>query len=400
MLPNELIGRSSPNPEDITVTSSFQAEDMIVLHIVRQTLPDVPVIFLDTGYHFAEVYEYRDRMARDWSLNLINLLPELTVAEQEAQFGILNQTEPSRCCGMRKVKPLFAALEHYELWFTGMRREQAKSRAAMQLTEYFRAAHRQEHPQDQPAQPTGPRKTSGTTPDSTTFLCSRSTTRATQASAASPAPACPSTPMTPAPDAGAVRSRSAASTSSLLQSIRQRQQHEKELVDTMDFRHRISHRRCSSRSPASAPASVTAPLLILFLHVPVEIAVSTALAYSAIVKLIVVPVQVIRKQINYRVLGIMLLGGLPGVIFGSILFKHVATHGPKAALYFALGFIIVFTSGWHLVPPLPALRHHRATATARSKWLAAIMLPIGAEIGFSSAGAGALGTYLCSALPL
>jgi phosphoadenosine phosphosulfate reductase len=122
---------------DVCVTNSFQAEDMIVLHIVRQTLPNVPVIFLDTGYHFAEVYEYRDRMAQAWSMNLINLLPELTVPEQEAQFGILNQTDPSRCCGLRKVKPLFAALDRYELWFTGLRREQAKSRAALQPVEDF-----------------------------------------------------------------------------------------------------------------------------------------------------------------------------------------------------------------------------------------------------------------------
>jgi phosphoadenosine phosphosulfate reductase len=122
---------------DVCVTNSFQAEDMIVLHMVRRTLPDIPVIFLDTGYHFAEVYEYRDRMAQAWSMNLINLLPELTVPEQEAQFGILNQTDPSRCCGLRKVKPLFAALDRYELWFTGLRREQAKSRAALQPVEDF-----------------------------------------------------------------------------------------------------------------------------------------------------------------------------------------------------------------------------------------------------------------------
>jgi phosphoadenosine phosphosulfate reductase len=122
---------------NICVTNSFQAEDMIVLHIVRQTLPDVPVIFLDTGYHFADVYEYRDRMAKAWSMNLINLLPELTVPEQEAQFGILNQTDPSRCCGLRKVRPLFAALVRYELWFTGLRREQAKSRGALQPVEDF-----------------------------------------------------------------------------------------------------------------------------------------------------------------------------------------------------------------------------------------------------------------------
>ncbi len=122
---------------DICVTNSFQAEDMVVQHMVRQTLPDVPVIFLDTGYHFAEVYEYRDRMAREWSLNLKSLLPELTVAEQESKFGILNQTEPSKCCGMRKVTPLFGELKHYGLWFTGLRREQAKSRAALQLDEMF-----------------------------------------------------------------------------------------------------------------------------------------------------------------------------------------------------------------------------------------------------------------------
>jgi phosphoadenosine phosphosulfate reductase len=129
---------ASDQAQDIVVTCSFQAEDMIVLDIVRQHLPNVPVVFLDTGYHFAEVYEYRDRIARDWSLNLINLLPEITVAEQESQFGILNQTDPSRCCGIRKVKPLFGVLENYKLWFTGMRREQAKTRAAMQLIESFK----------------------------------------------------------------------------------------------------------------------------------------------------------------------------------------------------------------------------------------------------------------------
>ncbi len=123
--------------DDLCVTSSFQAEDVIVLHMVRQIVPDVPVIFLETGYHFAEVYEYRDKMAAAWGLNLINLLPEITVAEQESQFGILNQTDPSRCCGIRKVKPLFSALEDYQLWFTGLRREQAKSRTSLQVTEPF-----------------------------------------------------------------------------------------------------------------------------------------------------------------------------------------------------------------------------------------------------------------------
>jgi phosphoadenosine phosphosulfate reductase len=67
----------------------------------------------------------------------VNVLPSLTVAEQESQFGILNQTAPDRCCGMRKVGPLFASLEPYRLWFTGLRREQAKTRANLQAVDTF-----------------------------------------------------------------------------------------------------------------------------------------------------------------------------------------------------------------------------------------------------------------------
>jgi phosphoadenosine phosphosulfate reductase len=128
---------AAANKADICVTSSFQAEDMVVVHLVREAISDVPVIFLDTGYHFSETYEYRDRLAHEWNLNLVNVLPALTVAEQESQFGILNQTAPDRCCGMRKVGPLFASLEPYRLWFTGLRREQAKTRANLQPVDAF-----------------------------------------------------------------------------------------------------------------------------------------------------------------------------------------------------------------------------------------------------------------------
>jgi len=64
------------------ITCSFQAEDVVVLHLLRKRVPDVPVLFLDTGYHFAETYEYRDRMTQDWSLNLMNILPEKTIEQQ------------------------------------------------------------------------------------------------------------------------------------------------------------------------------------------------------------------------------------------------------------------------------------------------------------------------------
>jgi phosphoadenosine phosphosulfate reductase len=103
--------------------------------LVRRFAPDVPVLFLDTGYHFAEVYQYRDLIARQLNLNLVNLLPELTVQAQEAQFGILNQSNPSACCQMRKVEPLMAGLAPYDAWFTGLRREQSPTRANLQPEE-------------------------------------------------------------------------------------------------------------------------------------------------------------------------------------------------------------------------------------------------------------------------
>ena len=121
----------------LVLTNSFQAEDMVLLHMVQRHLAEIPVVFLDTGYHFAEVYEYRDRMASEWRMNLTSLQPEITIAAQESQFGILNQTDPGKCCGIRKVKPLFAALESYDVWFTGLRREQAKSRAALKEIDDF-----------------------------------------------------------------------------------------------------------------------------------------------------------------------------------------------------------------------------------------------------------------------
>lgn len=122
---------------DACVTSSFQAEDIVVLHLVREFLPDVPVIFLETGYHFPETLEYRDRMTALWGLKLVNVASAKSVAEQEAEFGILNQTAPDRCCAMRKVEPLFRSLEGYGSWVTGLRRQQSKSRANLQLEESF-----------------------------------------------------------------------------------------------------------------------------------------------------------------------------------------------------------------------------------------------------------------------
>lgn len=119
------------------VTSSFQAEDVVVLQMVRNLLPRIPVLFLETGYHFPETLAYRDHIAAEWDLNLVNVLPAHNVAEQESEFGILYQSAPDRCCGLRKVEPLFRSLAPYDTWVTGLRREQSKSRANLQSEESF-----------------------------------------------------------------------------------------------------------------------------------------------------------------------------------------------------------------------------------------------------------------------
>jgi phosphoadenosine phosphosulfate reductase len=132
MLAREVTGR-----QDVCLTCSFQAEDVLLAKLAIELDAQIPILFLDTGYHFAETYAYRDRIASEWRLNLINLLPEKTVAEQERERGLLYQSAPDECCRLRKVEPLFKAVAGYRVWITGLRREQAKSRAALEETALF-----------------------------------------------------------------------------------------------------------------------------------------------------------------------------------------------------------------------------------------------------------------------
>ena len=131
-LAREITGRG-----DVCLTCSFQAEDVLLAKLALEFDREIPVLFLDTGYHFAATYEYRDRIAREWKLNLINLLPEQTVAEQEAASGLLYQSAPDQCCKLRKVQPLFNAVASYRVWLTGLRREQARTRAGLEESAIF-----------------------------------------------------------------------------------------------------------------------------------------------------------------------------------------------------------------------------------------------------------------------
>ena len=133
-----LIEAELAKPGMTCITSSFQAECVVLVHMLIEQRPEIPVLFLETGYHFPETLEYRDKMTRDWKLNLVNLAAKQSVADQEKQFGILNQTEPNKCCGLRKVEPLFDGLANYDIWFTALRREQSPTRANLQPVEPFK----------------------------------------------------------------------------------------------------------------------------------------------------------------------------------------------------------------------------------------------------------------------
>jgi phosphoadenosine phosphosulfate reductase len=133
----EAISEALRAPGSPCITCSFQAEDMVVLRLLQEFRPDVPVLFLETGYHFPELYRYRDEMKERYRLNLINVEPVRSVAEQESEFGLLFQTQPDRCCKLRKVEPLFTALQDYDVWFTGLRRVQSPTRANLQLLDHF-----------------------------------------------------------------------------------------------------------------------------------------------------------------------------------------------------------------------------------------------------------------------
>jgi phosphoadenosine phosphosulfate reductase len=133
----EAIAEALRAPGSPCITCSFQAEDMVVLRLLQEFRPDIPVLFLETGYHFPEMYRYRDEMAARYQLNLINVEPAQSVAAQESEFGLLFQTQPDRCCKFRKVEPLFAALQNYDVWFTGLRRVQSPTRANLQVLDQF-----------------------------------------------------------------------------------------------------------------------------------------------------------------------------------------------------------------------------------------------------------------------
>ena len=146
--------------------------------------------------------------------------------------------------------------------------------------------------------------------------------------------------------------------------------------------------------------TVTVPVLVLFLKVPAAEAVGIGLMFSTAVKLILAPAQIARRNVAWRTLGYMLLGGVPGVLAGSLFLKQLVTAGSQNVLNALLGVILVSTASTQIVFSLRPKKDNQG-ARDRSPLLSWLMFPGGAEVGFSSAGAGALGSAaLLSFTPL
>jgi phosphoadenosine phosphosulfate reductase len=122
-------------PGSLAVACSMA--DAVLPAVVAQHAPGVDVLFLDTGYHFAETYGTRAQVAHELDVTVVDVLPTRTVAEQDAEFGPrLYERDPAACCRMRKVEPLRAALGGYEAWVTGIRRDEGPTRADTPLVTF------------------------------------------------------------------------------------------------------------------------------------------------------------------------------------------------------------------------------------------------------------------------
>jgi len=116
--------------ERVSIASAFQADGSCVMHMASQIKPDVPILFLETGYQFAETLAFKERLAEQLGLNVIDLYGEYTVESQAEAFGPrLYERDPDLCCELNKVRPMMEALMDLDAWVTAFRRDSSPTRA-------------------------------------------------------------------------------------------------------------------------------------------------------------------------------------------------------------------------------------------------------------------------------
>jgi len=116
--------------DDLVVVTSFQPTGIVTLHMLQEIAPHLSILTVDTNLLFDETYQLMDQLEREWGLNLIRVRPSQSVAEQAQTHGnALWLDEPNKCCELRKVIPLKDALQGYQAWISGVRRDQSASRS-------------------------------------------------------------------------------------------------------------------------------------------------------------------------------------------------------------------------------------------------------------------------------
>lgn len=133
----EIIAWAVETFPNITFACSFGAEDVVLVDMLQKVSPKTDIFYLDTDFHFKETYETRDALSDHYELDFVRVSPSITPEEQAQQFGDeLWKNDPNACCNIRKVEPLTRILSQYDAWITGIRRDQAPTRANAKKIEY------------------------------------------------------------------------------------------------------------------------------------------------------------------------------------------------------------------------------------------------------------------------
>ncbi|UII23804.1 phosphoadenylyl-sulfate reductase [Fulvivirga ligni] len=115
-------------------TSSFQSHSIVLLHILSRIDNSIPVVFINTGYHFPETVEFKDKVATEFNLNVIDLKSETPKFMQKDPDGkLLFTSDPDHCCFLNKTQPVNRLLMQYDIWINGVRADQSAVRKAMQV---------------------------------------------------------------------------------------------------------------------------------------------------------------------------------------------------------------------------------------------------------------------------
>lgn len=135
--PREILAWAATGIERLAIATSFQSSGLVILHLLQSIRPGLPVLFLDTGFHFEESLAFKQRITALWDLEVVELRGEHeSVAEQNRRHGPdLFARDPDRCCFINKVEPLQRALQDFDGWISGLRRDQSPLRASTPIIE-------------------------------------------------------------------------------------------------------------------------------------------------------------------------------------------------------------------------------------------------------------------------